>query len=90
MVRNSSTITTTMYMSTRCWINGKATNETINIPNTTTEPNDKITHITFKCHLGGKCVITPITRKFCQKCRLDKCDDIGMNRVIKQFTNVHV
>ncbi|KAK9890568.1 hypothetical protein WA026_011938 [Henosepilachna vigintioctopunctata] len=32
----------------------------------------------FKCPFSDHCEITPITRRFCQKCRLDKCFSIGM------------
>ncbi|KAL3267909.1 hypothetical protein HHI36_007047 [Cryptolaemus montrouzieri] len=32
----------------------------------------------FKCPFSEHCEITPVTRRFCQKCRLDKCFSIGM------------
>ncbi|XP_044755633.1 nuclear hormone receptor HR96 [Coccinella septempunctata] len=32
----------------------------------------------FKCPFSEHCTITPVTRRFCQKCRLDKCFAIGM------------
>ncbi|XP_011164704.1 uncharacterized protein LOC105199343 [Solenopsis invicta] len=32
----------------------------------------------FKCPFTENCNITPITRRFCQKCRLNKCFSIGM------------
>lgn len=32
----------------------------------------------FKCPFSEHCSITPVTRRFCQKCRLDKCFAIGM------------
>jgi hypothetical protein len=32
----------------------------------------------FKCPFNDQCEITTITRRFCQKCRLDKCFAIGM------------
>lgn len=32
----------------------------------------------FKCPFNNQCEITTITRRFCQKCRLDKCFAIGM------------
>ncbi|XP_045475500.1 nuclear hormone receptor HR96 [Harmonia axyridis] len=32
----------------------------------------------FKCPFSEHCTITPVTRRFCQKCRLDKCFSIGM------------
>ncbi|CAG2116162.1 unnamed protein product, partial [Medioppia subpectinata] len=35
---------------------------------------------TFECLFEGMCPINEVTRKFCQKCRLTKCFDIGMKR----------
>lgn len=32
----------------------------------------------FRCPFNGHCEITTITRRFCQRCRLDKCTAIGM------------
>lgn len=32
----------------------------------------------FKCPFNNQCDITTVTRRFCQKCRLDKCFRIGM------------
>ncbi|XP_076265339.1 nuclear hormone receptor HR96 [Rhynchophorus ferrugineus] len=32
----------------------------------------------FKCPFSNQCKITTVTRRFCQKCRLDKCFAIGM------------
>ncbi|OAD59902.1 Nuclear hormone receptor HR96 [Eufriesea mexicana] len=34
----------------------------------------------FRCPFTENCNITPITRRFCQKCRLDKCFSIGMRK----------
>ncbi|CAG2163687.1 unnamed protein product [Oppiella nova] len=34
----------------------------------------------LKCHFNSNCKITEITRKFCSKCRLDKCFAVGMRR----------
>ncbi|CAG2162218.1 unnamed protein product [Oppiella nova] len=34
----------------------------------------------LKCHFDNNCKINEITRKFCSKCRLDKCLAIGMRR----------
>ncbi|KAL0114232.1 hypothetical protein PUN28_011498 [Cardiocondyla obscurior] len=34
----------------------------------------------FKCPFTENCNITTITRRFCQKCRLDKCFSIGMRK----------
>ncbi|XP_071573190.1 nuclear hormone receptor HR96 [Temnothorax nylanderi] len=34
----------------------------------------------FKCPFTENCTITIITRRFCQKCRLDKCFSIGMRK----------
>ncbi|KAL0276607.1 UNVERIFIED_CONTAM: hypothetical protein PYX00_004151 [Menopon gallinae] len=34
----------------------------------------------FKCPFNKKCEITPITRRFCQLCRLIKCFEIGMRK----------
>ncbi|CAG2107969.1 unnamed protein product [Medioppia subpectinata] len=34
----------------------------------------------FKCRLGNNCSIDTITRRFCSKCRFDKCLAIGMRR----------
>lgn len=37
-----------------------------------------LTQKSFKCPFKNQCEITTITRRFCQKCRLDKCFTIGM------------
>ncbi|XP_011499161.1 PREDICTED: nuclear hormone receptor HR96 [Ceratosolen solmsi marchali] len=34
----------------------------------------------FRCPFSENCNITPVTRRFCQKCRLDKCFRIGMRK----------
>ncbi|XP_029034688.2 nuclear hormone receptor HR96 [Osmia bicornis bicornis] len=34
----------------------------------------------FRCPFTQNCNITPVTRRFCQKCRLDKCFSIGMRK----------
>ncbi|XP_053598355.1 nuclear hormone receptor HR96 [Microplitis demolitor] len=34
----------------------------------------------FKCPFSANCNVTPVTRRFCQKCRLDKCFNIGMRK----------
>ncbi|KZC05898.1 Nuclear hormone receptor HR96 [Dufourea novaeangliae] len=34
----------------------------------------------FRCPFTENCNITPVTRRFCQKCRLDKCFGIGMRK----------
>ncbi|XP_033324953.1 nuclear hormone receptor HR96 [Megalopta genalis] len=34
----------------------------------------------FRCPFKENCDITPVTRRFCQKCRLDKCFSIGMRK----------
>lgn len=34
----------------------------------------------FRCPFNEQCLITTITRRFCQKCRLDKCFAIGMRK----------
>ncbi|KAL6445836.1 hypothetical protein ACFW04_000921 [Cataglyphis niger] len=34
----------------------------------------------FRCPFTENCKITPVTRRFCQKCRLDKCLRIGMRK----------
>lgn len=36
----------------------------------------------FKCPFTNNCDITVVTRRFCQKCRLEKCLSIGM---VKEF-----
>ncbi|CAG2105247.1 unnamed protein product [Medioppia subpectinata] len=43
--------------------------------------NPKITK-QLKCGFEGKCNITPNTRKYCQKCRLNKCFAVGMRKEI--------
>ncbi|CAG2163906.1 unnamed protein product [Oppiella nova] len=35
---------------------------------------------TFVCPSGGRCKITPVTRKYCQKCRIERCFSIGMKK----------
>lgn len=32
----------------------------------------------FKCPFSNNCEVNTVTRRFCQKCRLDKCFSIGM------------
>ncbi|CAG2173965.1 unnamed protein product [Oppiella nova] len=34
----------------------------------------------FKCPFDGNCKIDLVTRRFCQRCRLKKCFDIGMKK----------
>ncbi|CAG2166098.1 unnamed protein product, partial [Oppiella nova] len=34
----------------------------------------------FECYFDSKCDMSSVTRKFCKKCRLDKCFAIGMKR----------
>nr|AQN67832.1 hormone receptor 96 [Leptinotarsa decemlineata] len=34
----------------------------------------------FKCPFNNQCEMTTVTRRFCQKCRLDKCFAIGMRK----------
>lgn len=34
----------------------------------------------LRCPFKGSCEITSLTRRFCQKCRLDKCLQVGMKR----------
>lgn len=34
----------------------------------------------FRCPFNDQCEITTVTRRFCQKCRLDKCFAIGMRK----------
>lgn len=36
----------------------------------------------FKCPFTNNCDITTVTRRFCQKCRLEKCFSVGM---VKEF-----
>lgn len=35
---------------------------------------------TLACPFAGQCKISVITRRFCQKCRLDKCFSVGMKK----------
>lgn len=39
-----------------------------------------LTQKTMKCPFNNHCEITTVTRRFCQKCRLDKCFTIGMRK----------
>ncbi|CAG2170720.1 unnamed protein product [Oppiella nova] len=34
----------------------------------------------LKCHFDNNCKLDEITRRFCSKCRLDKCLAVGMRR----------
>lgn len=34
----------------------------------------------FRCPFNEQCEITTVTRRFCQKCRLEKCFSIGMQK----------
>lgn len=34
----------------------------------------------FTCPFNDNCKVDPVTRRFCQKCRLKKCFDIGMKK----------
>lgn len=34
----------------------------------------------FTCPFQGKCEVTIVTRRFCQKCRLEKCFNVGMRK----------
>ncbi|KAI1716507.1 zinc finger, c4 type (two domains) domain-containing protein [Ditylenchus destructor] len=34
----------------------------------------------FKCPYEGNCEINTVSRRFCQKCRLKKCADVGMKK----------
>lgn len=36
----------------------------------------------LKCPFSNNCVVTVVTRRFCQKCRLEKCLSVGM---VKEF-----
>ena len=38
----------------------------------------------FKCPFSDKCEVTVVTRRFCQKCRLRKCFDVG--KIVKRLT----
>ncbi|XP_046973079.1 nuclear hormone receptor HR96 [Vanessa cardui] len=41
-----------------------------------------LTNKEFKCPFSNNCEITVVTRRFCQKCRLEKCLSVGM---VKEF-----
>ncbi|CAG2179377.1 unnamed protein product, partial [Oppiella nova] len=35
----------------------------------------------FKCQFGDNCKIDVLRRRFCKKCRLKKCFEVGMKKV---------
>lgn len=39
-----------------------------------------LTNKDFRCPFNEQCEITAVTRRFCQKCRLEKCFSIGMRK----------
>lgn len=39
-----------------------------------------LTNKSFRCPFNDQCEITAVTRRFCQKCRLEKCFTIGMRK----------
>lgn len=39
-----------------------------------------LTQKDFRCPFNHQCDITTVTRRFCQKCRLEKCFSIGMRK----------
>ncbi|GLV32763.1 Hormone receptor-like in 96 [Carabus blaptoides fortunei] len=39
-----------------------------------------LTNKSFRCPFNDQCEITAVTRRFCQKCRLEKCFIIGMRK----------
>lgn len=39
-----------------------------------------LTNKEFRCPFNEQCEITAVTRRFCQKCRLEKCFSIGMRK----------
>ncbi|KAF5284694.1 hypothetical protein FQR65_LT13447 [Abscondita terminalis] len=39
-----------------------------------------LTNKEFKCPFSEQCDITTVTRRFCQRCRLEKCFSIGMRK----------
>lgn len=39
-----------------------------------------LTNKEFKCPFNEQCDITTVTRRFCQRCRLEKCFSIGMRK----------
>ena len=45
----------------------------------------------FKCPFSDRCEVTVVTRRFCQKCRLKKCVDIGKRgRVFSRLRLKHI
>ncbi|CAF5015228.1 unnamed protein product, partial [Rotaria magnacalcarata] len=34
----------------------------------------------FRCRNNDSCVVTPVTRKRCKRCRLTKCFKVGMRK----------
>ncbi|CAG2164819.1 unnamed protein product, partial [Oppiella nova] len=41
----------------------------------------------YVCFFNNKCVVNQLTRKFCKKCRIEKCFAMGMRKELTRYNN---